>query len=237
MRKLQAFFHRVKPKRILDVATGNGSFIHLVSRIYDDYDYILGVDTQEKGIKKANETFEDTRIHFRNEDIFALEEEPFDVIMVSNSLHHFADLDKLFEHLEQYLAPNGYIVINEMVNDQLSKAQKSHMKLHHWSAEIDRHMGKVHNETMASKEILQTLQKVSSKKIFDAWDMVYPVEHSTSEEDLKSINETIDRLVEKIEDEQFRKEMTSKADKVKKYIHKKGFQLATQMLVIMGEKL
>lgn len=237
MRKLQAFFHRVKPARILDVATGNGSFIHLIARMYDGYDVIVGVDTSEKGIKTAKSSFEDERILFEQKDVFDMVDGEFDVIMLSNSLHHFDDLDMLFEHMESLLAPNGYLLINEMMSDQLSKAQKSHMKLHHFAAEIDRHLGRTHDETMASKVILDKLQAVSSKKIFDAWDMVYPVQRETTKEDLLSIDQTIDRLVEKLEDEGFKKQMAVKAEKLKKYIHKKGFALATQMLVVMGEKL
>lgn len=237
MRKLQAFFRRVKPKRILDVATGNGSFIHLIARMYDDYETILGVDTSEKGILAAKASFEDARIKFEQKDIFDMVDEEFDVIMLSNSLHHFDDLNRLFEHMERLLAPNGYLLVNEMMSDQLSKAQKSHMKLHHFAAEIDRHLGRTHDETMSSKEILDRLQSVSSKKIFDAWDMVYPVEREMTKEDFDSIDQTIDRLVDKLEDEDFKKMMSSKAVKLKKYIHKKGFELATQMLVVMGERL
>jgi len=173
MRKLQAFFHRVKPKRILDVATGNGSFIHMITRMYDGYETILGIDTSEKGITTAKNTFEDKRIVFEEMDVFDMVGEEFDVIMLSNSLHHFDDLDRLIKQMESLLTPNGYIVINEMMSDQLSKAQKSHMKLHHFAAEIDRHLGRTHDETMSAKEILGNLQAVSSKRIFDAWDIPF----------------------------------------------------------------
>jgi 2-polyprenyl-3-methyl-5-hydroxy-6-metoxy-1,4-benzoquinol methylase len=180
MRKLQAFFHHVKPRRILDVATGNGSFVHLVTRMYDDYEHILGVDTSKKGIDSANTSFENDRIHFLQKDVFDMVDEQFDVILLSNSLHHFDDLSKLFKQLESLLSPKGFIVINEMMNDHLSKAQKSHMKLHHFAAEIDRHLGKYHDETMTSKEILANIQAVTSKRVIDAWDLVYPVKQGTS---------------------------------------------------------
>ena len=237
MRKLQAFFQRVKPKRILDVATGNGSFVHLVVRLYDGYDLVKGIDISEKGIETASKTFTDERIVFEKMNVFDLEGEEFDVIMLSNSLHHFDDLDMLFKQLEGLLASGGYLLINEMMSDGLNKAQKSHMRLHHFAAEIDRFNGVVHEETMKSKDILATLSEVSMKDIFDAWDMVYPVERETSKEDIKNIGATIDRLVGKIEDSAFQEDMRQKGEKLKKYINKKGFELATQMLVIMGEKL
>jgi 2-polyprenyl-3-methyl-5-hydroxy-6-metoxy-1,4-benzoquinol methylase len=237
MRKLQAFFHRVKPKRILDVATGNGSFVHFIVRLYDDYDVFKGIDISKKGIDTAKASFEDTRIVFEEINVFDMVDEKFDVVILSNSLHHFDDLDRLFKQLESLLAPGGYLLINEMMSDGLSKAQKSHMRLHHFAAEIDRFNGRFHLDTMKSKEILEVLQKSSTKDIFDAWDMVVPVEREASSEDLHNIEQTIDRLVDKLEDPSFQASMRIKGDKLKKYIHKKGFELATQMLVIMGEKL
>jgi ubiquinone/menaquinone biosynthesis C-methylase UbiE len=77
--------------RILDLATGSGGFIHFLIDGLRDYNEIIGVDTNERAAAAFAETFKDhSNIRFELKDVTQLEydDSSFDLVSISNSLHH-----------------------------------------------------------------------------------------------------------------------------------------------------
>jgi ubiquinone/menaquinone biosynthesis C-methylase UbiE len=235
MRKLGAFFNMFEGPKILDVGTGNGNFIRTIQSVYNGYEEIIGIDNIKGAIDSAKEKFEDERISFMEMDAYQMtfEDDVFDVVCLSNSLHHLDDIERLFQELERVLKPGGTILINEMISDSLDARQKAHKMLHHFSAEIDRLFDEPHNETFKAVEILKLLEKVSTLDIKDVWNLAYVRPTGNSQEEIDFLVGTIDRLLKRVEGLKEEKDLIKKGEKIKRYIRRVGFDNATQLVVLL----
>ena len=144
MRKLKNIIVSLNSPRILDVGTGNGNFIRVLTSLEADFKSAVGIDVLNSSITSCEANFNDERISFVKMNALNMdfEDNSFDVVSLSNSLHHLLDIEDTLKEMERVLAPGGVIIICEMINNNLNKKQKSHLQLHHFAAEIDRgHMG------------------------------------------------------------------------------------------------
>lgn len=234
MQKLGSLMKSFTDTRILDIGTGNGNFIKILTALDDGFKSVVGIDLLDGAIKMCNSSFDDERIEFMKMDALKMEFEDnsFDVVSLSNSLHHLEDINATLKEMERVLAPGGVLLFCEMMSNNLSKKQKSHLQMHHFAAELDRDRGSIHHTTFTDKEILNILKNESSLDIVDVWEFAYPKNEDLTEKELEWLFETIDRLRERVEGEKvehFRK----KADKIKNYIRKNGFDSATQLIVVV----
>lgn len=235
MEKLKQFLHTLDQPSILDVGTGGGNFIALLTSLYDGYSKIEGIDNLQIAVSSATKNFNDPRISFRQMDAFQMdyEDNTFDVVCLSNSLHHLRDVGGIFKEMERVLKPGGTLLINEMMRDHLSSKQITHLKLHHFAAEIDRELGDSHNETFRREEIVEVLKSISKLTVKDYWDMELDKPTENTKEEIDWLLNTIDRLSDRVKDDERRTYYKEKGDKIKEYVLKVGFESATQLLVIL----
>jgi len=236
MEKLKRLLNAFESPKILDVGTGTGAFIGMISQMYDGYSEIVGIDLLERAINAAEENFKDNdRIKFKVMDINKMEydENYFDIVILSNTLHHLSDIKKTMEQMEKYVKKGGIILINEMVSNDLNKAQLSHKYVHHLAAEVDRTFGELHNDTFTNIEILETLKENSSFQIKDAWDFQGSAHNEPSDELIEFFQNTLDRLVAKAKDED-KKYFEKKTVKIIKHIKTHGFESATPLVVVLA---
>lgn len=236
MRKLSNILGNFTNAKILDIGTGNGNFIKTITNLCNNFESITGIDIIDSSIESCKANFKDERINFINMDALNMdfEDSSFDIVTLSNSLHHFDDSKDILKEMERVLAPGGVLIICEMVSNNLNKRQRSHLLMHHFAAEIDRERGSTHNETFTDKEILNSLKKESNLSIKDAWELVTPSSTQISGKEIEWLFETIDRVQESIEGSERIEYYRKKADKIKKYIRKYGFDSATQIIVVLG---
>lgn len=235
MRKLGTFLnHFVEPK-ILDVGTGSGNFIDIILSLSDNFVEIIGIDQLQIAVDTATKKFTDERIKFMKMDALKMEFEDnsFDLVCLSNSLHHLSEINGMLKEMERVLKPGGYLLVNEMKCDGLNAKQKAHLKIHHFAAEIDRETGATHNDTFKAIEILKTLETNSSLKIKDVWDLSHERKETNSKEELEWLCDTVDRVQKRIKDPERQAYYSKKGEKIKKYIRRVGFDSATQMVVIL----
>ena len=235
MVKLGRFLKHFENPKILDIGTGNGNFIKIVMSLTDYFEEIIGIDNLDIAVSTAAKNFTDERIKIMKMDAFKMDFEDgyFDLVCLSNSLHHLADIPAMIKEMERVIKPGGYLLVNEMISDGLSVRQKSHMKIHHFAAEVDREFGDSHNETFKAKEMLTLLENTSILKIKDAWNMSYEKAEENTEEEIEWLLNTIDKIAAKVTDEDRIPYFIKKSDKIKKYISKVGFDSATQLVVIL----
>ncbi|MBU1145804.1 MAG: methyltransferase domain-containing protein [Firmicutes bacterium] len=236
MKKLQNFLKSYPKSRILDIGTGTGTFIKTIISLDDNYLEIIGIDVLENAISASTKNFEgNKRIHFEKMDALHLtfEEHSFDIVCLSNSLHHLEDIGKTIKEMERMLKPNGALLFNEMISNGLSNAQISHKFLHHFAAEIDRENGLIHYDTFDGSKILSLLKKHSTLSVQENWVMLYERQEHNSKEEIDFLFQTMDRLIEKVKSEKKVKYFTRKAEDIKKYISKYGFDSATQKLFVL----
>lgn len=235
MEKLRALLNQKNNAKILDVGTGNGNFIRILTALNNQFSEIIGIDLIEVAIEVSKKNFEDDRINFFKMDALNMEfkDDTFDFVCLSNSLHHLEDIPSILKEMERVLKPDGALIFCEMMSNGLDKRQKSHLLMHHYAAEVDEARGRFHNRTFTNKKILEILKKDSSLKITGAWDLTYPKRDENSTKELEWLFETLDRLKESSSELDNKEYLNKEAEKVKKHIRKYGFDSATQLIVVL----
>ena len=103
--------------RILDVATGNGNFVSFLLEGLPAFDEIVGIDTSEKAGTAFNETFKDQpHVRFEKMDAAKMDfpKASFDIVCISNSLHHMSDPEPVLDEMKRVLKPGGHFFVAEM---------------------------------------------------------------------------------------------------------------------------
>jgi len=222
--------------KLLDIGTGYGNFIQLLLDVSKKYGEIIGIDTSEKAIEVASNNFKDhKKIKFVRMDANSLQypDAYFDFVSLSNSLHHLDNIKSTLSEMERVLKPSGMILINEMVADELSPAQKSHKLLHHLSAEIDREQGMTHNDTFAKSEIAQVLLDNSTCEIATSWVLDFERDLTCTKEDVEELIKILERIVSRIKDADRVEYYLKKAEDIKKHFHKYGYAPTPQLLYVL----
>lgn len=148
--------HIVRP-RVLDVATGSGGFIHFLLAGLPDFEEIIGVDSSSRAALPFSQTFrEQPKIYYLLGDAAQLSFEPetFDLVCVSNSLHHFNEPLSVLREMMRVLRPGGHLLVSEMYCDDQTQEQLTHVLLHHWWAAVDMIHGIYHRETYRRQELV-----------------------------------------------------------------------------------
>jgi ubiquinone/menaquinone biosynthesis C-methylase UbiE len=142
--------------RILDVATGDGSFVRLLADNLKDYSEIIGIDVDESAVTASREKNSNNRITFAvmSGDCIRFEDNGFDTVAISNSLHHLADLENTLGEMRRVLKPGGLVVINEVFSDGQNEKQLTHAYLHELHAEVDAILGIPHRTPYRKQEIV-----------------------------------------------------------------------------------
>ncbi len=235
MKKLQDFFAKLDKPRILDVGTGSGNFIKIITSVTDNFTEIVGIDSLEFAVETAKKNFNDERIHFKKMDALEMTfaDDTFDMVCLSNSLHHLRDVSGMLKEMERVLKPNGILFINEMVCDGLTERQKTHLLIHHFAAETDRELGDTHNDTFTAVEIRNILENNSSRSISEYWNLEFDTPSENTQEEIDWLSKTLDRLVSRIKDDTKVKYYEEKASQIKEHLNRVGFDSATQQVVIL----
>lgn len=113
------FFLKHLPKRrrrALDVGCGTGTLAHELARHFDS---VLAIDISEPMLAFARKKRSAPNLEYRRADANALElEGEFDAIVSHTTFHHLEDVGKTLATLRAALAPEGRIVIIDMVSER-----------------------------------------------------------------------------------------------------------------------
>ena len=175
MNTLQQAFGHLAGGRVLDVATGNGNFVGILSEHLREYTEIIGVDTNARALDAARKNFTQANIHFQTMDAARLDfsDASFDTVNIAYSLHHLENLAQAFTEMRRVLKPGGHFIIAEMVCDHQTETQLTHVYLHHWWAAIDTALGNLHRETFTRQHILDLVAELNLRdcRFYDYADL------------------------------------------------------------------
>lgn len=239
MEQLEFYLTKNQSKKVLDIGTGVGNFIYLLTQAMKSYDEIIGIDTSARAVELAQSYFPNQdKIKFAVMDAKQLEypDYYFDVVCLSNSLHHLNETQPIFNEMERVLKPDGLILIHEMISNPLTQQQVSHKLIHHFSAEIDRLLGLTHDETYTKEEIEEKLKLYSSCELEDAWVPIHKEKHHFGSEEIEQIIQSLDQMLNRISDREQLPYFKQKAESIKSHIKEHGFDLATQYMFILRKK-
>ena len=126
MDKLEERLKAESGGKILDVATGKGGFVEYLTGLFEDFDSILGIDPAANRIGEAIAKLAKDNIQFAvmNGENLALENDSFDTVSISNSLHHLARVEPVLSEMKRVLKPGGRMIVCEAFSDNQSEVQK-----------------------------------------------------------------------------------------------------------------
>ena len=217
--------------RVLDVATGAGSFVQFLIDGLRDHDEIIGIDANpERAATFAGAFGERDDVRFVDMDAhhLAFADGSFDTVCVSNSLHHFADPRPVLAEMLRVLRPGGLVVLNEMYRDGQSETQETHVLLHHWWAAVGRQRGEVHRETYGRAEIVAIVETLglSDLRLVDLAD---PDEDPHDPETVAELEAAIDRYVGLAEGHP---ELQRRGEDLRVRLREIGARSATQLVAV-----
>ncbi|MFO7626938.1 MAG: class I SAM-dependent methyltransferase [Candidatus Fermentibacteraceae bacterium] len=142
--------------RILDVATGNGSFIGFLRHYAAPESTVTAVDTSPNAVRAVAGAFREDPVFpvQASGETLCFSDGTFDAVAVANSIHHFRNPAAILSEMMRVLKPGGLFVLREMFRDGgQTEPQKTHIMLHHWWGDVDRLTGVVHNSTLTRREL------------------------------------------------------------------------------------
>lgn len=236
MEKLKSTLKKISGGKVLDVGTGRGEFINLLKGNLKDYTKIVGIDMNDIALEKAKETFKDENIEFVKMDAENLkfEDNTFDIVCISNSIHHLPNTQKVFMEMRRVLKPGGYFVIQEMFSDNQNETQLTHVYFHHFNAEIQTLLGGYHNKTLKKQQIIDIGDSLELENLID-FECFYVEDNPMSDEELKGMLQAIDSYVEKTKDFPQYESYKERGKIIKERLTSIGIDSATE-LVIIGNK-
>lgn len=230
---------RYSAGRTLDVGTGRGSFIPVITECFKEYSEIVGIDSSENAVKAASENIKGDKIRFQKMDASELEfeDDSFDTVCISNTLHHIPDMYKVLYEMKRVLKPGGLYIVSEMFSDGQNEKQLSHVFIHHFNAEIDRFNGLFHDITYRRQEIINIVDKLGLN-IVDIFDYNTPEEQAAEEEeeDEKSFIDDVVRSLhsrlELVKEYRGYENLKAELEKFESGIYDIGFMGATELMII-----
>jgi ubiquinone/menaquinone biosynthesis C-methylase UbiE len=216
--------------RVLDVATGSGGFIHFLLEGLKDYSEIIGVDNNERAEAGFIEAFkENPKIHFQRMDASQLDfdDASFDLVCISNSLHHLTPLPVLRE-MKRVLRPSGILLASEMYRDNQTETQMTHVLLHHWWAAVDTVNGIVHRETYQRRELMDLVTSLGleNEAVYDLSELG---ENPKDPAILAELNPVFERYIQRAEEHP---DLQTRGEELRKRVAEIGFHSATTLMVI-----
>lgn len=242
--------------KVLDVATAGGGFIDTLMKTLKAYDSFVGIDycasdESRKNMEAAKKRFEGKPVQFfqMNAENLQFEDESFDTVCMSHSLHHLDKIDRVLIEMKRVLKSNGHFILQECYCDgEQTEAQKADEREHEWEAQIDSLLGITHNKTLTRQKIMDVAQSLKLKEleIFDSTHSIdclfcerkYECEDPKNQTTLQKSFKDIDNAIKRIEnypDLQTRKHLMEEGEKIKGEIAKSGLSSASHLFII-GKK-
>nr|MDA3932461.1 class I SAM-dependent methyltransferase [Mycoplasmatota bacterium] len=118
MKNLKKYLEQYINPRILDIGSGKGDFIKLIDYIFQDYKEIISIDIVDYLLEMDESAFSDNpKIKWMDKDVLETNfpKNSFDIISLSNTLHHIKDIKSILNQMENLLKPGGMLIVNELM--------------------------------------------------------------------------------------------------------------------------
>lgn len=233
MEQLKTFFSGKSISKVLDIGTGSGDFIKLIRPVFEGNVQITGIDPSEEALTDARRTIDSPDVSFiRMEgELLQFDDASFDLVSLSNAMHHLADPAKTLAEMKRVVKPEGFLVIAEIVSDGLNEAQENQKMLHHMKSLVDRKSGISHRETWTEAEVIEIIRsnQIQPLLVFPFNRMASPV---TDNEKLNAWKQTFAGHLKALEGFPEYAEKAKQFEVFQERLKKNGFQQARQIVVV-----
>lgn len=159
---LQELLQGVRPGRALDVGTRLGEFAFRLAEAMPAGSQVTGIDNDPAAGAKAQAKFREKGLRFEVMDggHMAFPDNTFEVVALSNTLHHIERYGQVLAEMLRVLKPGGYFILNEMYRDGQDAAQQVHAAQHTLEARLDCLLGGYQRETWKRAEIVEIFRRL-----------------------------------------------------------------------------
>lgn len=216
---------------VLDVATGGGGFSAHLRREYEDIGTIVAVDVSPRGLERARSGLDGIRDLLpacMDSALLALSDERFDMVCISNSLHHMENLTATLDEMMRVLRPGGLFLVSEMYSDGQSETQQTHVMMHHWWAEIDRLSGIPHNGTFERDGIIDLIRGLGLEDVITG-DYSFLEGDPLDADLLERLDKGIDAYFTKLEEAGGDSGLRQRGEALRQRLHTTGFHPASSL--------
>jgi 2-polyprenyl-3-methyl-5-hydroxy-6-metoxy-1,4-benzoquinol methylase len=227
----------IRVKNLLDVATGKGDFLKMMTDHLAGYQNALGIDVDETSLNLAREKFDgEIRVEFRcvHGQQLPFPENHFDLVSISNALHHLDDVQAVLAEMKRVCRPDGWMLIAEMYRETQSSAQENFHEFHDLICEMRRHLGHDFSGTFSRlrlKEMFDELN-LSSFELIDYTEAnPPPISPEDAQGRLAGLQQILDRLHAHPEYETYRRRL----ERFRRNFEQDGLNLPSQ-LILLGRK-
>ena len=233
MKQLQHFFEDKTVKNVLDIGTGTGDFIKVLNDTFGESAQLTGIDPGEQWLKEARTRFPQNHIGFvcMGGESLQFEDALFDVVSISNALHHLDNMKQSFNEMKRVVHPDGWLIINEISDGELNEAQENQKMLHHFKSFVDRLHGITHHETWTKDKILEII-KQNDIEIVHSFPHKKMKQANFDELFLDKKYRQMESLLEELQGRPEHDRMKDQLPVFKERLKTYGFEMATQLLVI-----
>ncbi|MBN2794666.1 MAG: class I SAM-dependent methyltransferase [Clostridia bacterium] len=221
-------------KKVLEVGVGRGEFLSTLVSVLDDTVQITGIDTSEPYVFETKKHFPQNNVELlaMSAEEMHFEDHTFDVVCISNTMHHLEHQEQVMKEMKRVLKPEGIMVIQEMVKDEQTPAQMSHVWIHHFAAEMDRYFKQFHDETYSAHNLEEIIKNYGFKI---QKNFAYNVPEFTKEETKQILDSSVNSLfrrIQTIENTEDHNYFAQKLNTQKDALYHNGFALATEYVFI-----
>jgi len=243
----------VSGSRVLDVGTAGGGFIDTLMKTLKSCDSFVGIDycasaASRKEMESAKKRFEGKPVRFleMNAENLEFEDESFDTVCMSHSLHHLAKIDRVLAEMKRVLKSGGNFILQECYCDgDQTEAQKADELEHEWEARIDSLLGVTHNKTLTKQRIMDIAGSLKLREL-EVFDSTHPVDclfckrklecedpknQATFHNSIKDIDDAIKRI-EDYPDLTTRLHLREEGERIKEAIAKYGSSPASYLFFV-----
>ena len=232
MENLEKKLKTIDGGSVLDIGSGRGEFIHIIKE-FKSFSKLTANDIEQRSGDFIKEHFKDIEIDFvkANADDLPFDDNSFDTVCISNSLHHLSNMDKILVEMKRVLRDGGNFIVNEMYCDDQTEAQISHVLLHHWFAKIDVISGRYHDDTFTKSKIKEIIINLDLSN-FEVIDYYWPIPDPKDAKMIQERANLIDIGLKQLEGKDELEAMKIEGEKIRAHIEANGFASASSLFVV-----
>lgn len=231
--ELRSYLENACVGHLLDVATGEGDFLRFLLDSVASFDSATGLEPNKESLAAAKNKLFPYKVDLVQGNIrkIPFEDNYFDLVTVSNALHHFEQPVKAIQSMMRVLVSGGRLLINETISDSLTPAQEAYLEYHTLRADIDMAMGTYHRHFYTRDEVFALLQEAhaEAEKIFISDD---EPDILNSKEKIWQFSHKIDELVASAGELPQKNNFESRGWALSEKIKINGFQKPPQLTLI-----
>lgn len=220
----------VKKGKALDVGTRLGEFAFRLAEVMPEGSEVIGIDKDPAAGEKARGKFAEKGLRFLVMDGAAMEfaDGSFEVVALSNTLHHIENYGAVLLEMLRVLRPGGFFVLNEMYRDHQNPAQQVHAAQHTLEAKLDCLLGDYQRETWTREELVDIFRRLPLE------DLTFTDfrEEAVYDGKLEVKNRKLADEVEKIAGRPEYEALKREALEIQARCRKDGIQRCTQLLCV-----